>query len=56
MIKGIIDEEPADSPHSDQKIVEILQKKGIKIARRTVAKYRDELNIPTKSQRKKTGR
>jgi RNA polymerase sigma-54 factor len=56
MIKGIVDEEPEEGPHSDQKIVEILQKKGIKIARRTVAKYRDELNIPTKSQRKKTRR
>ena len=56
MIKDIIDEEPETNPHSDQKVVEILQKKGIKIARRTVAKYRDELNIPTKSQRKKQGR
>lgn len=56
MLKGIIDEEPEGNPLSDQKIVEILQKKGIKIARRTVAKYRDELNIPTKSQRKKTWR
>jgi RNA polymerase sigma-54 factor len=56
MLKGIIEEEPENNPLSDQKIVEILQNKGIKIARRTVAKYRDELNIPTKSQRKKTWR
>lgn len=56
VIKGLIENEPADYPYSDQKIVEILSKKGIKIARRTVAKYRDELNIPGASARKKTRR
>lgn len=56
MIRNIVEEEDPESPYSDEKIVEILQKKGIKIARRTVAKYRDELNIPTKSQRKRIRR
>ena len=32
-------------PHSDQKIVELLKKGGIDIARRTVAKYREQLGI-----------
>lgn len=55
-IKELIESEPKDKPYSDQQLVDILDKKGIKIARRTVAKYRDELNIPTKSDRKKTRR
>ncbi|HCW93596.1 MAG TPA: hypothetical protein DHM44_07930, partial [Flexistipes sinusarabici] len=40
----------------DQKIVEILTKKGIKIARRTVAKYRESMNIPARSERKRNRR
>lgn len=56
LISNLIQQEPKDEPYSDQKIVEILSKKGIKIARRTVAKYRDELNIPGTSVRKKMRR
>ncbi|KAA0258195.1 RNA polymerase factor sigma-54 [Deferribacter autotrophicus] len=52
LIKEIIDNEDKKKPYSDEKIVEILSKKGIKIARRTVAKYRDELGIPSTSKRK----
>lgn len=55
-IKKLIASELVDKPFSDQKIVEILQNKGIKIARRTVAKYRDELSIPSRSQRRKLRR
>jgi RNA polymerase sigma-54 factor len=55
-IKEIIDNEPKDKPLSDQKIVEILQKKGIKIARRTVTKYREELSIPSTTKRRKLRR
>ncbi|MGA1861581.1 RNA polymerase factor sigma-54 [Deferribacter thermophilus] len=51
-IKEIIDNEDKKKPLSDEKIVEILSKKGIKVARRTVAKYRDELGIPSSSKRK----
>jgi len=53
MIKKIIAEENPHKPYSDQKIVEILKSKNVKIARRTVAKYREELKIPPHSKRKK---
>ncbi|HEX4923668.1 MAG TPA: RNA polymerase sigma-54 factor, partial [Bdellovibrionales bacterium] len=52
-IKEMIDKEEPKSPLSDQKIVEILKKEGIEIARRTVAKYRDVLGILPSSKRKK---
>jgi len=45
IIKELIENEGSRSHLSDQKIVDLLQKRGIKIARRTVAKYRKELNI-----------
>lgn len=53
MIKKIIDSEEPKSPHSDQKLVELLEKQGILLARRTVAKYREQLNIFPSSQRKR---
>lgn len=52
-IKEIVDEEDPKSPHSDQDMAEMLQKKGIKISRRTVAKYRDEMHILSSSRRKR---
>jgi RNA polymerase sigma-54 factor len=52
-IKKIIAEEDTRNPHSDQKIVEILGEKEIRIARRTVAKYREMLGILSSSKRKK---
>ena len=39
-------------PLSDSKIVSILQREGLVLARRTIAKYREELKIPTSNQRK----
>ncbi len=45
MVQEIIDGHTGERPLSDQKIADILNEKGIKIARRTVAKYRNELNI-----------
>ena len=45
IIKDLIEHEGSKTQLSDQKIVELLQKRGVKIARRTVAKYRKELNI-----------
>jgi RNA polymerase sigma-54 factor len=45
IIKDLIENEGSKSQLSDQKIVDLLQKRGVKIARRTVAKYRKELNI-----------
>jgi RNA polymerase sigma-54 factor len=43
----VIDQEDKNSPYSDQQIAVMLAQKGLKIARRTVAKYREELKIPT---------
>lgn len=52
-IKGIIGGEDQKAPLSDQRIVEILGQDDIKIARRTVAKYREMLGILSSSKRKK---
>lgn len=52
-IRNLIAAEPADNPISDQKIVELLKEENIIIARRTVAKYRENLGILSSSQRKK---
>ncbi len=45
IIKTLIDEETKTDPLSDQRIAEQLHQKGLRIARRTVAKYREQLNI-----------
>lgn len=52
-IKNLVTDEDNRNPLSDQKIVELLKKEGIQIARRTVAKYRDMLRILPSSKRKK---
>lgn len=52
-LKELIDGENIKKPYSDQKISEILKSQGINISRRTVAKYRDELNIPSSSMRRR---
>ena len=52
-IQNLVSAEDAKNPLSDQKIVELLKKDGIQIARRTVAKYRDMLKILPSSKRKK---
>ncbi len=52
-IKNLVGDEDPKNPLSDQKIVELLKKDGIQIARRTVAKYRDVLRILPSSKRKK---
>jgi RNA polymerase sigma-54 factor len=51
-IKRLIEVEDARAPYSDQEIVEMLKKHGIDIARRTVAKYREMLRIPSSSKRR----
>jgi RNA polymerase sigma-54 factor len=51
-IRKIIEGEDPRKPMSDSKIVSILQKEGLVLARRTIAKYREELKIPTSNQRK----
>ncbi len=52
-IQAIIEDENPASPFADQRITEILNEQGIKIARRTVAKYREELGLPTARMRKR---
>ena len=51
-IQSFIQAEDPRKPLSDSKIMKILNDEGINIARRTVAKYRDELNIPSSTDRK----
>jgi len=51
-IKKIIDQEPKDKPYSDDKISDLLKERGSNVARRTVAKYREQLKIPVARLRK----
>lgn len=53
LLRGIIDEEDPAAPYSDETLAEKLAENGIYIARRTVAKYRKELNIPSKHERRR---
>ena len=52
-IRELIDAETPDSVLSDDRIVEILREEGIDIARRTVAKYRETMHIPSSVQRRR---
>ena len=52
-IKSLIDEEPPNKILSDDKLVKILQAEGVDVARRTVAKYREALGIPSSVQRRR---
>jgi RNA polymerase sigma-54 factor len=52
-IKELISQEDPAKPLSDAKLTELLEADGLAVARRTVAKYREALNIPASSLRKK---
>ena len=52
-IEKLVSEEDARNPLTDQVIVEILEKDGVRIARRTVAKYRDQLGVLSARMRKR---
>jgi RNA polymerase sigma-54 factor len=52
-IRTIIKSEDPNNPYSDQEIANMLEKEGIRIARRTVAKYREMMNILPSHKRKK---
>jgi len=52
-LKALIDEENKNKPLSDQKLTDALKAQGIDISRRTVAKYREAMNIPGSSKRKR---
>ncbi len=51
-IKKLVAGESSSKPLSDSKIAQLLADQGIKVARRTIAKYRESLNIPPSNQRK----
>jgi RNA polymerase sigma-54 factor len=51
-IEQLIAAEDPKRPLSDSQLMRILNREGIQIARRTVAKYRDELSIPSSTDRK----
>lgn len=55
-IKTLIDAETAKTVLSDDKLVEKLKAEGIDIARRTVAKYRESMRIPSSVQRRRAKR
>ena len=52
-IKGLIDAEQASAVLSDDTLVDLLRNEGIEIARRTVAKYRESMRIPSSVQRRR---
>ncbi len=52
-IRKLISGEDAEKPLSDSRIAEVLSDEGAKVARRTVAKYREAMNIPPSSERKR---
>jgi len=52
-IRELIEAEDPRHPLSDSELMRILKREGIQIARRTVAKYRDELNLPSSADRKR---
>lgn len=51
-IKKLIEEEDSHNPITDDQVVKILAKDGIKLSRRTVAKYRDQMQIPGSRERR----
>ncbi len=54
-LKEIVDNENKKKPLSDQSLADELNERGFKVARRTVSKYREQLNIPVARLRKQVG-
>lgn len=52
-IRKLIEDEPPGKPLSDSRLAELLAKADISVARRTVAKYREAMNIPSSSRRRR---
>ena len=52
-VRKLIEDEKADHPLTDEQIAALLQSQGIQLTRRTVAKYREEMNIPSTHQRRR---
>ena len=53
ILKEMISSEQPAKPLSDNKLTALLEEQGIQVARRTVAKYRESMGIPSSSQRKR---
>jgi RNA polymerase sigma-54 factor len=51
-VKKLIEEEDSAHPYTDEQITKILQSQGIQVTRRTVAKYREDMKIPSTHQRR----
>ena len=51
-IKKMVEDENTKKPLTDEQIAKVLSKEGVKLSRRTVAKYRDQMNIPGSRERK----
>lgn len=51
-IKKMIEDEDTRKPYTDDQIVKLLSKEGVKLSRRTIAKYRDQMQIPGSRERK----
>ncbi len=54
-VKKLIEDEDPRKPHTDDHITQLLQKEGIDVTRRTVAKYREDMRIPSTHQRRVRG-
>jgi RNA polymerase sigma-54 factor len=52
-IRKLVGAENPAKPLSDSKIAKLLAEQGVTVARRTVAKYREAMNIPSSSERRK---
>ena len=55
-IRHLVGGESSGAPLSDDRIVDLLKGEGIEIARRTVAKYREAMRIPSSAERRRLGR
>lgn len=53
MLREILDKEDSVNPLSDKEISKIFSERGIKLARRTIAKYREEMNLPSSDKRRR---
>src|SRR5690606_29421690 len=53
LIKKLVSAENPKKPLSDSRIAELLEEQGINVARRTIAKYRESLNIPPSNERQR---
>lgn len=52
-LQRLIADESRDKPYSDEKLVKLMEEAGVNISRRTIAKYREEMGIPSSTKRRK---